>query len=480
MVARQGGEKMKTNILLGGLLSILNFALASAVAQSTGDIVAFHTVGEPQVIHLDDHTKLTLLGTTFGSHHMAPGYENLRMANWIYTAPNTTFVWIEEEPKLSKQPVELLVSDRASTGCVSMETSSWPNGGEIQGFKLLAFPRWDKETILRVEPFRGAPSKEQFVLTNPVPGTFAHWTPEPLPATKSAGDLEVTLTKLVAGAPMPYREGSTRAPTNDPANQCVHLDFSFRVNGQSTTNWVPWPVQTTDASGNWSRGLIYAYPTNGVYRIWGRMQNGSNIPPPEHYGMDGYFYQPGLWPGRPWKVRLEFIQKSGFRDDEMVTFTSIPVKMGSQQDADDEWTAWDVVKPKLPPMIPDSTDLTPDTPQRDDEETNFPFTIIRGTVSGVHLKLLPPLLVVNRWQSSQKDISVIIGADANFNPKGMNLTVVSATDDQGRDVWTPETPAWAGHYSIEFGNVRDDIKSLNLTLALHKSRFVEFTVKPTK
>ena len=172
--------------------------------------------------------------------------------------------------------------------------------------------------------------------------------------------------------------------------------------------------------------------------------------------MDGYYFQPGLWPDQPWKVRLEFIQRSGFSDDEIVTFTNVPVKPGSQQDWDDEWDAWDVGR------------------------TNFPFTITPATVKGVHLKLLPPLLVVNRWQSSQKDIGIIIGADPGFKPQGMNLTVVSATDDQGRDLWTPETPAWAGHYSINFGNVHDDIKSLNLTLALHKSRFVEFTVKPEK
>jgi hypothetical protein len=241
-------------------------------------------------------------------------------------------------------------------------------------------------------------------------------------------------------------------------------------------------VQITDAAGNWSRGLIYPYPTNGVRQIWGRMINGSDIPPPEHYGMDGYYFQPGLWPNRPWKVRLEFIQRSGFSGDEMVTFTNVPVKPGSQHDADDEWTAWDSVKPKLPLMIPDpdSPDIIPNTPQRDDGETNFPFTIIRGTVGGVHLKLLPPLLLTNRWQSSEMDVSIIIGADPGFNPKGMNLTVVSATDDQGRKLWSFEQPAWAGHYSIEFARVHNDIKSLNLTLALHKSRFVEFTVKPEK
>ena len=435
------------------VVSVLAIGIAAAASP-------IPTSDSPQVITLDDGTKLTLLGTTFGNHHMAPGYENLRTANWIYTAPDTTVVWIEAEHKTNEWPnYELVVSDRANTGCVNIERiqgSFVKPGVSLQSFALSAFPRWDKETILRVRPYRGTVVKGEFVLTNPLPGTFAQWTPKPLPNTESDGDLEVTLTKLVAGAPTPNWQGGSLVPTNDPANQCVHLNFDFRENGQSTTNWDPWPVQTTDAAGNWSRGLIYAYPTNGIYRIWGRMHNGSNIPRPEHYGMDGYFFHPGLWPDEPWKVRLEFIRRSNFSDDEIVTFTNIPVKSGSQQNWDDEWNAWDVGKP------------------------NFPFTITPATVNGVRLKLLPPLLLTNRWQSSEMDVSIIIGADPGFKPKGMNLTVVAATDDQGRDLWSFETPAWAGHYSVEFARVHDDIKSLNLKLALHKSRFVEFTVKPSK
>ncbi len=427
---------MKPSTRTLSLLAVLFFAVSTAF----GD--------DKQIITMEDGTKLTLLGTTFGNHHMAPGYENLRTANWIYTAPNTTVVWIKEEP--GNQPIyELLVSDRANTGCVNIEArqrSFVKPGVSLQSFVLSAFPRWDKETILRVRPYRGTVVKGEFVLTNPVPGTFAHWAPEPLPATKSDSDLEVTLTELVAGAPAPHYQGITNSPVSDPANQCVRLGFDFRENGQSTTNWDPWPVQTTDATGNWSRGLIYGYPTNGIYP--NNPLNGRR---------DGYFFQPGLWPDEPWKVRLEFIRRSNFSDDEMVTFTNLPVKTGSQQDWDDEWTAWNVGK------------------------TNFPFTITPATVKGVHLKLLPPLLLQDQYSTGHpKDVGIIIGADHDFNPKGMNLTVVSATDDQGRDLWSFEQPAWAGHYSIEFARVHDDIKSLNLKLALQKSRFVEFTVKPEK
>ena len=90
-------EAMRIASLLAGLLFAASIAF--------GD--------DKQIITLENGTKLTLLGTTYGSHHMAPGYENLRTANWIYTAPNTTVVWIEEEHNLDTRPIyELLVSDR--------------------------------------------------------------------------------------------------------------------------------------------------------------------------------------------------------------------------------------------------------------------------------------------------------------------------------------------------------------------------------
>jgi hypothetical protein len=237
----KAGENYENNRPALEHFSVSSFAITSAIAQRAGDAAVLSAPGEPQVIHLDDHTKLTLLGTTYGSHQMAPGYENLRTANWIYTAANSTVVWIKEEHEPGKRPnYELLVSDRANTGCVNLEErqGSFVNDSvSLQSFVLSAFPRWDEETILRVKLYKGAASQEQFILTNPAPGTIAQWTTDRLPATKSAGDLEVTLTKLIAGAPVPYREGGRRAPTNDPANQCVHLDFDFRQNGHSTTNW---------------------------------------------------------------------------------------------------------------------------------------------------------------------------------------------------------------------------------------------------
>lgn len=416
--------------------------------------LSFAAFGEPQIIQLDDSTKLTLLGVTTGPRQMAPGYEKLATANWFYTSDQSSVIWIlaEHDPGKSLS-YELLISDKAKPGCVNLEkgtASHVRDGIDIQGFALLAFPRWDKEMLARVKPYQAAISKGEFVITNPVPGVFEHWTPELLPITKSDGDLEVTLTKLIAGAPSPYRQGQ-HPLTNDPANQCVHLDFNFRQNGQPTPNWTPWRVFTSDAAGNHVRGVVHNYPSNGINPIYPDRIHPS-FPPV----FDGYFYRPGLWQDQsPWKVRLEFIHQSNFSDEETVTFTNLAVQTGSQDDYNEEWT-------------------------RDAGKTNFNF-VAEQMVNGVKLKLLPPLIYSPDSMADEKHLAVLIYADPGQKAQTMNLTLLQATDEKGQEVVTPFRTGggWAGHFALDFPGSRE-MKTLNLKLALHKSRFVEFTVTPTR
>ena len=385
---------------------------------------------------------------------MAPGYENLPTANWLYTPDRPSTVWLLAEHEPGKWPnYELLISDEAKTACVNLEKSTGSHvrdGVDIQAFVLRAFPRWDKEMLARVRPYGCAIAKGEFVITNPAPAAVENWTPERLPVTRSDGDLAVTLTKLVAGAPLPYRQGE-HPLTNDPANQCVHLHFDFRQNGQPTTNWAPWPVVTSDAAGNRVRGLIYSYPSNGINPVYP-----DRIHPSFPLVYDGYFYRPGLWPAQsPWKVRLEFIRCWNFSGEETVTFTNLALRSGSQQDFDDEWT-WDASK------------------------TNLSF-VAEQRVNGVKLKLLPPLIYSAKIIPGQKDLGVLIFAEPEREARAMNLTLLQATDENGQEVPTPfrNGGGWAGHFALDFPNPRD-VKTLTLKLALHKSRFVEFTVTPAK
>lgn len=430
-----------------------SLALAAGIAlgllESRGHSAESPGSSEAQGIELNDGAKLTLLGVTHGTHHVPPHYETLRTVNWIDTHEDATVAWVAAEHDPKRWPsYELLVSDKANTGCVNVEKRSGSHvkdGLDIQSFVLRAFPRWEPETILRARPVGGGPiAKGQFVIGNLESGPLPAWTPEPIPTTQSDGDFEVTLKNVIAGVPLPRRPEQP-APVNDPANQCVRINYEFRQNGLAVTNWRSGLVRTSDPAGNTVTSHISEYPQDGIYVY---PKPGSPYPALK---TDGYFYRPGLWPGvSAWKLRLEFTRTSGFEPGEILTLTNLPVRQGTQQEADDEWT-WD------------------------ESQTNFNFTA--ASVNGFHVKVLPPLLVPDKFQAGQEHISVIIYADPNPKSQEMRLTVLEATDEQGQNVWTPFSPDWAGHFSLDFPNPRHT-STLNLKLALHKSRFVEFTVKP--
>ena len=69
-------------------------------------------------------------------------------------------------------------------------------------------------------------------------------------------------------------------------------------------------------------------------------------------------------------------------------------------------------------------------------------------------------------------------ADPDPAAEQMRFTL-DITDDRGRSVQTMGTSAGGNYYSFQLMDLRRT-KTLNVTLALHKSRFVEFTVKPQK
>ena len=108
---------------------------------------------------MNDGTKLTLVGVTYGKHHVAP---KVKMAGGrartggtrVDSANNTVVVWIEAEHKANQYPnYQLMVYDTANTACVSAWSrtqSQIKNGVEMQGFMLNAYPRWDSKMILRV------------------------------------------------------------------------------------------------------------------------------------------------------------------------------------------------------------------------------------------------------------------------------------------------------------------------------------------
>ena len=204
---------MKTKIL-SGVVVVLVIGLAAG---------AFWWLRRPQVITFSDDSKVTLLAVEYGKRHAVPAAKApaastkartpvRRGANSFTTTNDTLVLWVRQEYDATQNQFhsfQYCVYDKAETACMQTFGRNYGNGrqgSEIVAVQIDAFPRRQGKFIVRVqEQGNGGQemSDQKFVIANPVRGSFANWTAEPLPATKSDDDLSVTLTKLVAGADAP-------------------------------------------------------------------------------------------------------------------------------------------------------------------------------------------------------------------------------------------------------------------------------------
>ena len=421
---------MKTKTVAGIVFVLLVAGIVAA-------IVWWHW--GPQTLTLSDGTKLKLLAVTYSKHQDFPGIVRSAWGPGSHSGFDSTnetlFVWIDQRRKDNQWPnYQFMVYDRAATACAGYSMMSARYVGpddDIVGIRLDAFPRRERKFYLRVQEWNPQSSRQTltkaFVISNPVHGPFPAWSPDPLPDTQSDGDLEVTLTRLACGVKEPFRRDN--AAPNDPINQGVQAAFQIQQNGRAVTNWLPVQVETSDATGNHITGWCNSHWENGELMT---------------------LYQWGLWPNEPaWKLRVEFSRTSGFSAGELWTVSNLPVQPGRQQDF---WNS-----------------------SRFHRTAN---AFAEATVNGIHLKLFPA-----KQFTDQPDARGVIagGLDVQSDVplKGMRLTLLKATDDQGHEI--RPMSLGSGGTDHRFG-LRDlgHAKALNLTLALHRSRLVEFTVKPAK
>lgn len=431
------------------------FVLWSTLAIMAISIVSRADESFSSPITLKDGSKITLLGITYGKHHVAPNYEaiggSIRSGNWIDRPDEVAVAWIEIEHDAAHWPsYSLLVSDTAGANVVRAETSTRchvRDGVDVHGFQLQAYPRWDEQFYLIIaDPYGKPVSTEKFLITNPRREEMGNPIAETMPVTKTNGDITVTLTNLVSGAPLPPYDRHEDIPPGDPRSQCVRIGFDFQQNGHAATNWHPRSVVLSDASSNRVETVMQSQDNDFMRQHW----RGTPfvVTPGDEY--KGYFFHPGLWPNElAWNVRLEFTRDAGFDPDEILTLTNLPVREGTKDDYDKEWS-WEPGQPD--PSIGDYT------------------------LNGIKLKLFPLLLLPDPDHAGQKRLHVLMRADPD--PREYRMTLLDATNEEGRKLWAPFVTSLY-NCTIEFPSV-GEVKRLNLRFALHRSRYVTFTVKPNR
>jgi hypothetical protein len=435
---------MKTKILLWSVVAIFIIGLVAAVWR----------LRRPQVIIFSDGSTVTLLGADYGKVHMPPNSKaraastnqlHLQRSGTSFITPDDELVvWVRQQYN-SRQyhNFQYYLYDKAGTACVRNSDMNYDirtrQNNRIVGLEFSAFPRRQGKFLLAVQEGSNGGQEmadQKFVIRNPARSSFTKWTAEPLPATQEDDDLSVTLAKLVVGADMSYQRNQDNP--DDPVNKGVQAVFQVQRNGKAVNNWQPVSVVTTDTTGNHVNGWI-----NG-----NQWQNDE----------DTATYQFGLWPDEPaWKIKFEFSQQSDFSDSELWTVQRIPIQPGTQQDFNNGI-----------------------------RNGQINAGVVETDLNGIHLKIFPAKQFTDVGPNSQPQGGLMIQTDPAL-PDGMRMTMVKLTDDQTNDVgyWDNGSGRYINN-SINIAYYRYALRdltgatNLNLTIALHKSRFVEFTAKPDK
>jgi hypothetical protein len=437
---------MKTKILLFSmaLMLIIGFAVG-----------AYWWKHRPQVIVLENGDRLTLVGVTYGKHHAPPTGKTTKPAAGTrrggqgpqaFNTPNDTLVvWMRQEHPQNRWPnYQLYLYDKANTACVGGSGNrNWGGGGsnEIVAAQFDAFPRRQGSLILRVQEYvqnEGQVMNEKhFVISNPAHGPFEKWQTETLPATKSDDDFSVTLTKLVAGADLPYQRNQD---ADDAMNKGVAVTYTVQRNGSPAMNWRLVSVETSDATGNHvSSGDVGAQQDNN----------------------DTVTYHTGLWPDEAaWKVRMQFSQQKDFASNEVWSVTGLPLVAGRQQDF------WNFANNF-----------------NNNRRSNTNQPAVETDLNGYHLKVYPAKQFTDQQMGNgEVGGGFYIQATPSL-PSGTTLTLVKVTDNQDGEIQSNgSNTSGNGNSTFYSYQLRDlgGLTNINVTVALHRDRFVEFTVKPAK
>ena len=355
-------------------------------------------------------------------------------------------LWVRQEYDASGNQYhnfQYYAYDKAETACVQTYGRNYggSDGGAMTSWRssLTPFRGGRANLYVRVqEQGNGGQemSDQKFVISNPARGSFAKWTAEPAAqhegGRRFVGDADQAVGRR--GHALPAR---TRTMPMTPRTRACRPCFTSSATASRSRTGSRSPVETTDATGN--------------RRHLARL-NGNNW----QDGDDTVTYQYGLWPDEPaWKIKFEFSQQSDFADSESWKVQNLPVLPGRQQEMYNYGG------------------------NRRAAMTNAP--VAETDLNGFHLKLFPAKDFTDAGQGNWMQGGVFVEASPAVGD-GWRMTV-KVTDTQTNDIQSSQYNVMQNNNVSSFRYRLQDISgltNLNVTIALHKSRFVEFTAKPEK
>lgn len=290
--------------------------------------------------------------------------------------------------------------------------------GAVRGWEFVHFPRRGKKVGVRLYT-RGNDGKPtrlaEFQVANPSPGHFPIWPVSPPPVTVQNGQQEFTLTRFTTGEPIAAR----LKPIRGWVAPWTSVAFRVAQNGQPSSCWSMMGVELSDATGN-----IAHFHRTLASSVEGQPEFGLNA---------------ALWRSEPaWRLKVEFAQAGDFAADELLSVNGITIPWPGNQT---------LIRTQA--VIHGAT-LTLNTISRPPGPSGVGGLLTAAYVTG-----------------------------SLFPAERLRLKVARAVDDRGRELrWVPGNTSARGPHDF-WVELRSGARSINLTVAVTRSRFVEFVATPT-
>jgi hypothetical protein len=418
-----------------------------------GALLWFANVSRPTTFVLADGSSVELLQVTYGTNHVVqlqPWYLRLRsrMAasfprfftprrNPLTVSPltssnNAVVVWLRrtKPPGSTLDQLNVFALDSAKTACqeaVRTTQISQSITQEITGYLFTAFPRRDRQFVVACNVRDPARSTVKTLAEFTIPlhqGQPSNvWRAEKFPVTKRDGNLSFSLTRLQTGMDMNRRN---KQATNI-FNAGIRAGFRVTEGDHLLTDWQPGKIWLSDASGNVAESLsYYTYEKSGEQLI---------------------LFKWGLWPKEPvWKLQTEFTRTGGFESNE-VWRVSIPALLMA---SDSKYYSW--------------------------KQSNW---LAKTTLNGDVVKIAS--LLADSYSGLQggngSPRPFLLEIDALPQRGDFRITLLEVSDETGRKLERDSFSWGAGSASYRFPDL-GTAKTLNLVVAYHQNRYVEFMAKP--
>ena len=411
--------------------------LAVAVLLLIGSALLLRT-HRPQTVLLPDGAELTLEAVTYGKEHrhwsgsawqrllgplvsmLPPGFRGSGLLTYSSTNDTICFWLRERTPFATNAHRSFYVVDEHSRNALGSSwstTSSSSPTNLVRGYAFHSFPRRGGKILLHEYEWDQNWNQRSRLaeFTTPNPARGPFPVWQPRPLPLTSTNGDLEFTLTQFKNGVSARHANPTRATN-AHDAAVLASFRVAQRGQPLTNWQPVGIEARDATGNQAGNTSWSQSTKD--------------------GEETMTYQSGLWPGEPaWRLRVEFSRRSGYTPGELWTVRGIQ--------------ATGILVSNFWP-------------------TN---ALARTNLCNSRLEIFP----LRYGPTGQEGIELKVNVTPL--PPDLRLTLVKVTDEQGRELNSGGISYGGGEYKFHLTLLSNSM-ALDVTVALHQSRFVEYLAQP--